>query len=478
MARIRLPYRRSVAFGVATAALIVWLSASSFEAGCTEPDHPTAPADSSGIKSLAQWFREGHFGGMWRTQIMGTFHEEGLSDHWASGTAFRLHYVTSSLRGWSIGVAGQFGYALALSDIEGADQLTGQRARFELHMFDIEDPTNRKDFDRLENLTLNKTWKRGAAMFGRFSFESPFVNGQDSRLKANAFSGLTGKVFLDKRFHHMVTAAVITGISPRGTVRWFGMDEGLGLLDNGLRPDGLSADYEHRLQTRGLIVVGYQHFGKELDTEIWYHHADNLFAMTYGKTSVHFGNSDEWNLGLEGLVQSKLGNGGSEHYEHRYYYNDDVAILAGGRLHRTTGKLGYELAGLFSVGSGTYLFPREWGRERFFTSVPRARVEGLGQFQEIAAQVDVCPTSRVKTLLTLAYVNVDDKSDALHNKYSLIDHYLINGEVQVKGGKILENCDFRFIAAAHYPADGNYTAQDLYYKAQFLHLSAQMDMHF
>ena len=430
------------------------------------------------MQSLAQWFREGHFGGLWRTQVMATFHEEGLSDHWASGTAFRLHYVTSSLRGWSIGVAGQFGYALAMSDLEGANQLTGQRARFELHMFDIEDPTNRKDFDRLENLTLNKTWRRGALMFGRYSFDSPFVNGQDSRLKANAFSGFTGKVFLDKDYHHLVSGAIITGVSPRGTVRWFGMDEALGLLDNGLRPDGTPAQYQHHTTTRGLIVVGYQHIGKELGTEIWYYHADNLFAMGYGKTSMHFGNSNEWNLGIEGLVQSKLGNGGSETYENRYYYNDDVAMLAGGRIHHTTGKFGYELAGLVSIGNGTYLFPREWGRERFFTSVPRARVEGLGKFQEYAAQFDACPTARIKTFLTLAYVDVDDAEHPLHNKYQLIDHYLINGEVRVQGSKILENCDFRFIAAAHYPAKGDFTAQDLYYKAQFIHLSAQMDMHF
>lgn len=409
---------------------------------------------------------------------MGTFHEEGLSDHWASGTAFRLHYVTSSLRGWSIGVAGQFGYALAMSDLEGVDQLTGQRARFELHMFDIEDPTNRKDFDRLENLTLNKTWKRGAVMFGRFSFDSPFVNGQDSRLKANAFSGLTGRFFLDKHFKHTLTAAAITGISPRGTVRWFGLGEGLGLLDNGLRPDGQHADYEHHTTTHGLFILGYQHHGKTQESELWYYHADRIFNHTYLRTTRDFGKNNAWNLGLEGLIQSKLGDGGNADYSKRYYFNDDPAVLVGGRIHHTTGKFGYELAGLISVGNGTYLFPREWGRERFFTSVPRARVEGLGRFQEYAVQFDACPTARVKTFLTMAYVNVDDAEHPLHNKYQLIDHYLINGEVRVQGSKILENCDFRFIAAAHYPAKGDFTAQDLYYKAQFIHLSAQMDMHF
>ncbi len=434
--------------------------------------------DSCHFRSLTDWFSKGHFGGLWRTQAMGTFHQAPLTDNWASGTAFRLHYETAQYRGWRVTVVGQFGYALASSDLSGVDELTGQRARFELHMFDIEDPTNRKDFDRLENLTLNKRWKTGEVIMGRYSFESPFVNGQDTRLKANAFSGFTAHQWLGKNKRSKVTGAFVRGISPRGTIKWFDLGNSLGLLDNGLRPDGQSANYKHTVSTKGMIIAGWQYEHQGAAAEVWHYHVDNLFMHTYGRMTHDLGKNNHWNFGVEALTQQKLASGGSTNYDSRYYYNDDAAVLFGSRLRHQRKKVGYEVASLSSIGNGTYLFPREWGRERFFTSVPRARVEGLGKFTEVSVQFDATVEETYEFIVTLAYLDVPDIHQAQHNKYSLVDHYLVNGEVRIHGSGFLKNADFRFITAAHYPAGDGFSPNDLYYKAEFVHFSMQLDVHF
>lgn len=429
-------------------------------------------------KSLSDWFSKGHFEGLWRTQAMGTFHQAPLTDNWASGTAFRLHYSTAAYKGWQVNVVGQFGYALASSDLTGVDQLTGQRARFELHMFDIEDPTNRKDFDRLENLTLSKDFNNARIEIGRYSFDSPFVNGQDTRLKANAFSGAAAYIKLGKKLNHKLSGAWVHGISPRGTIKWFNIDQSLGLLDNGLRPDRADANYRHHVSSGAMFIAGWQYDNEDHSAEFWQYYTLNLFTHSYGRYTTDLGDSKQWNVGVEGLWQQKLGDGGNALEENRYYFNDAPAFLLGGRLRHERSKVGFELAALSSIGEGTYLFPREWGRERFFTSVPRARVEGLGKFTEVSVQFDSKLCDNILMLMTLAYLDVPEASEALHNKYSLVDHYLINGEVRLDGQNKMENTSFRFIAAAHYPAAGNFSANDLYYKAEFVHFSLQMDVFF
>lgn len=442
-------------------------------------EHNTeACCDSTDSNTLSDWFSRGSFGGLWRTQAMGTFHQAPLSDNWASGTAFRLHYHTAEFKGWYVSVVGQFGYALASSDLSGVDELTGQRARFELHMFDIEDPTNRKDFDRLENLTLTKRFEHGEVVMGRYSFDSPFVNEQDTRLKANAFSGVTGHYSVGKNRNHDLVGAYIYGISPRGTIRWFDLGQSLGLLDNGLRPDGSEAEYKNHVHSRGMVILGYKYHQKRFETEAWHYHTDALLSHSYGRVTHDIGKKHHWNLGAEALYQQRLGNGGNDSFEHRYYFNDQAAVLVGSRVRYEASKSGFELATLNSIGDGTYLFPREWGRERFFTSVPRARVEGLGRFSEVSAQFDTHVRENIQLLVTLAYLDVPEANDALHNKYELVDHYLLNGEMRLDGRKFMRNTSFRMIAAAHVPTVSSVKPEDQYYKAEFVHFSFQMDVHF
>ena len=479
MARFRIPHGRSAFIALAaTLGLIIAAANTAHATETPEKDSTlTSPPDCK-FTSFSDWFNKGHFSGMWRTQSMATLHQKPLDDHWAIGTAFRLHYSTAHYKGWYVTVVGQFGYALGSSKLAQVSELTGQRARFELQMFDIEDPSNRKDFDRLENLTLSKDFKHASISAGRYSIESPFVNGQDTRLKANAFSGFTGHVNLGKAHNHKLEGAYVYGTSPRGTVRWFGLGESLGLLDNGLRPDGEKAEYAEETHTNGMYMAGWVHSHGRVQTEVWQYYADNLFAHSYGRLTYDFGENKSFNLGLEGVYQERAGEGGSADEQTRYYHNAAAVGLIGARIRYERKQSGFELASLSSIGDGTYLFPREWGRERFFSSVPRARVEGLGKFNDIAVQYDVKPNDHLLLIFTLAYLDAPPVEDHLHNKYSLIDHYLFNSELRYVGTGFLKNTDFRLIAAAHYPSGESFTPNDLYYKAEFVHLSFQMDMHF
>lgn len=148
----------------------------------------------------------------------------------------------------------------------------------------------------------------------------------------------------------------------------------------GLNEGGQRANYAGNLSSRGLGVLGLsRQWGPRTTTQVWNYYADNLFNAT----SAELTTSPAMGAGLLSLraqyhYQRTVGTDGNADPRLAYSSPDRQA-------HALSARLGYQ-RGPWSVSanytrltrSGRFLFPREWGREPFYTFLPRERTEGLG----------------------------------------------------------------------------------------------------
>ena len=120
--------------------------------------------------------------------------------------------------------------------------------------------------------------------------------------------------------------------------------------------------------------------------QVWNYYADNLFNATFAElTTGRAVGAGQLTLGAQYHYQRTVGTGGNA--------DPRLAYSAPGRqAHALSARLGYQ-RGPWSLSAnytritrtGRFLFPREWGREPFYTFLPRERNEGLGGLDAAAA---------------------------------------------------------------------------------------------
>jgi hypothetical protein len=109
--------------------------------------------------SLLHAFKNGQYSGHFRYFFMATDNTDGLSDYFANAVGGGLHYNTAKYHGFQFGLSGFYVFNLYSCDLGSLDQETGLGNRYEIGLFDVEDPYNRKDIDRLEELYLKYSLK-------------------------------------------------------------------------------------------------------------------------------------------------------------------------------------------------------------------------------------------------------------------------------------------------------------------------------
>lgn len=100
---------------------------------------PVIPEDSA---SLLSAFKKGHFNGHFRYFFMSTQNQKGLTDFYANAVGGGLRYETAKFHGFQFAVSGFYTYNIGSSDLGKTDSITGQPNRYEIALFDVEDPYN------------------------------------------------------------------------------------------------------------------------------------------------------------------------------------------------------------------------------------------------------------------------------------------------------------------------------------------------
>jgi hypothetical protein len=221
---------------------------------------------------------------------------------------------------------------------------------------------------------------------------------------------------------------VLDEISHRSTVRWYRIGESIGVYASGVSADGRPSDYHHNIRSEYVAYGTVQaNITPSLKIKATEQYVDRLFNTGFLQADLAICKDSVQSLSISGQTvrQDEMGAEGYHHQdEGRYMEKNAKAWTFGGRITYRFGRNEWSLNYNRITAHGRYLMPREWGRDPFFTFLPRERNEGLGDVH--ASMVKYTYTNRNKHLKTAAaagYYQLPDVLNTVLNKYGLPSYY-------------------------------------------------------
>lgn len=376
------------------------------------------------VNNLKGWFVKGHFGGLIRNSFMATINQRDLKDYWANGTGGRLYYHTSEFKGFQIGLGGLFVFNTGSSDLTEADPVVGKGSRWEVQLFDITDPSNKDDMDRLEELFLKYRYKKSWIKLGKMGINTPLVNKQDTRLKPTVLSGVWAEINEWKNVS--VSAGWFTKSSPRSTTAWYDLEAAIGLYGKGCNPDGTKSGYAGNITTNGLGILGIDYnFNDRLEIQIWDYYIENILNAGFFQTDYHIG---QYELGFQYLREDQINAGGNSDPARTYFPSGHTTNLFSLKAGIKKSKWSTSFNYTQGLNTGRFLFPRELGTARLYTYISRHRVEGLGDFQTFMMKFNYFPLddSSLNVGVYVGRTNSNDMRDFELNKYGFMSYNQLN----------------------------------------------------
>jgi hypothetical protein len=103
------------------------------------------------------------------------------------------------------------------------------------------------------------------------------------------------------------------------------------------------------------------------------------------------------------------------------------------------------------LDDGRYLMPREWGRDPFYTYLPRERNEGSGDVHAIVLKGSGnFEKIHLKASLAGAYVQMPDVKNYAMNKYGVPSYAQVNADVQFNFDKFVEGLTAQILLVYKY----------------------------
>ncbi len=410
--------------------------------------HKESIRDStSNEKLFGEQLKAGNFEFHLRTFYMHTENQEGLLDYSTWGSGAGLGYFSPRWKGFGVGFSGFFVFRHFENNLTKSDPATGLSNRYELTLFDVHHPENHHDMDRLEEFYLSYKKEKFSAWFGRHHFESPLLNASDNRMRPNLFSGLSVDYQLGKV---RLTAAWFTHLISRGSLEWLTVEESIGFYSTGRNPTGSEESYHHHLESKGIGVLGIEYQTSEFQLKSWTYLAEGIFATSFAEAtgSRSIGQKNRFVYGAQGFYQTALGDGGNPDPSKAYTLPDEYTYGGGFRGGINFGHSELTLNYLGISDRGRFLFPREWGREKFFVSLQRERFEGMGGVHAIGVAFDqFLLKDKLKVSLGASHVQTPDLENINLNKYGLPNYYHVSGLVDYRFGGFFQGLDLQLLIA-------------------------------
>lgn len=314
-----------------------------------------------------------------------SYYDDFKSDFsWAQSAFVKLQ--TPDYRGFSFsGRYAVFG-KISSSDLAGRDPISGGRNRYEVGLLDVTDLDNNY-FGRLEEFQFKFKTELLSFAAGRMPINTALINPQDGRLSPTFVEGLFVNFTPDK--YNIATLNYISKISPRSTASWVGIGESMGLYPIGLDTEGNSSAYIGNVESDFITVFDWKHVVEEDAFSFEFNHTyvQNISStfLTQFQRDWKMANSKKMISGLQILFQHGIQNGGNVNTALRYKDPYDENWIVGARVGMKSPKATWHLNLTHIGGKGRYLSPREWGKDPFFTFIPRERNEGFSEVTALTA---------------------------------------------------------------------------------------------
>jgi hypothetical protein len=410
--------------------------------------HEESLTDStSNEKLFGDRLKTGNFEFHLRSYYMHTENAPGLLDYSTWGTGAGLGYFSPRWKGLGVGFSGFFVFRHYENNLTIPDPVTGLSNRYELTLFDVHHPENHHDMDRLEEFYLSYEKERFSAWFGRHHFESPLLNASDNRMRPNLFSGLSSSYRVGEL---KLTGAWFTYVISRGSLEWLPVEESLGFYSTGRNPLGSAENYHHQIDSKGIGVLGVEFDRKGMKAQSWTYLAEGIFATSFAEVTGAFpaGKSSSLLYGVQGFFQTAVGDGGNPDPSKAYTLPEEKTHGLGLKSGVHNGHDELTVNFLYISNEGRFLFPREWGREKFFVSMQRERFEGMGGVKAIGLNYDkTFIHDKLKISLGASHVNTPDLNDLTLNKYGLPNYLHFVGLIDYRFDGFFKGLDLQLLVA-------------------------------
>jgi hypothetical protein len=430
--------------------------------------------------SILGAFKNGHFSGHFRSFSMATNNANQLTDYYANALGGGLKFETASFHNFQFGASGFYIFNIASSDFSKPDSSTNQFNRYELALFEILNPSNKLNIDRLEELYLKYNFNSSHVTLGRQLINTPFINLQDGRMRPTEVMGIWTEIKSIK--HTKLEGGILTKISPRSTLEYYNIGESIGIYSTGVNVDGSKSGYTNNLKSDWVGIIGItRQTNKNLKLQVWNQYVDNIFntSMLQADYIYSLKNSSTILFGVQGIFQTALNNGGNFDASRTYINKNARAFTYGAKIALVHAKLETSINYNRITSMGRYLMPREWGRDPFFTFMPRERNEGLGDVNAYVVRVNyVFPRVRVKTNLAMGYFDLPDIANYQRNKYAIPSYTQINLDFKHEFSGFLKGLEAQLLIAHKINSTNNKQPKTLFNKVDMTNYSIVFNFHF
>lgn len=391
------------------------------------------------VHNLREFMGEGRAHGFVRYNFMSTWHPKFDHHYFANAIGGNLGYYTPSYKGVSFGVSGVFVHNLYGSEVgHGHDERwAGRLTPFELELFDLQHPDETNDLDRLEELFVRYQYKDFFIKIGKMDVETPLINKQDTRMKPYVIRGVWAETMLKQNTR--IAAAWFDKASPRSTTHWFSMKDAVGIYWQGYDVNGDTAAYNGQLNTSGIGLFGFESTLAGTEVRLWNYWFHNVSNTTFFQAEKSFDMTSKSALqvGVQWAHQEALNHGGNEVVAHSYHVEGEKSNVVSGRVKVKRSRWSYSGNYTWFSDEGRFLFPQELGREQFYTFMPRARHEGMGNVH--AASLKTCWHPKFDRHMTATFMLgrnwLPDWNDYALNKYERqsYDHFAVDFKYEFEG---------------------------------------------
>lgn len=377
-------------------------------------------------------FKNGTVHGHFRYYFSTTNNKEGLTDYYANAVGGGIRYETGKFHGFNIGVSGFYVFNIASSDILKKDETTNQLNRYELGLFDVANTTSLDEINRVEEFFIKYQYKGWKTVLGRQLLNTPFINLQDGRMRPTAAEGLWIENIINKK--HAFQIGYIYGVAPRSTSKWYRMHDVIGVYPVGVGTDGSKSLYAENTDTGGAILANYKwNITPNLQADIWDIYLDNIFNTTLVQIEASKSvSSGTIYIGSQTALQTKVGNGGNDNATLAYNTNTGNVWVLGAKAGWKNTKWDHSINFNSISSGGRYLMPREFGRDYFYTFMPRERNEGFGDVTAMTLKTiyKISPNTTINP--TVGYFVMPDVKNYYLNKYGMPSYAQLDIDVRHK----------------------------------------------
>lgn len=403
--------------------------------------------DSTSTENLLKAFKNGKTNGHFRYFFMHTDNAHGLMDFYANAVGGGLRYETADFQGFKFRLSGFYIYNIGSSDFTQKDSIVNKGSRYEIALFDVENPQNRSNIDRLEELLIEYNLGNSTFKFGKMLINTPFINLQDSRMRPTVTRGFW--FYIDEWPHLKFQGGWLGGISPRSTVRWFSMGQSLGVYPVGVDERGLPSGYSGNISSLGVFILGADgRIHSDLKAKLWSYYFENVFhtGLLQIEYSKKLAEKTSLESGFQFVRQDALNDGGNPDPQLAYIKKGSSAITFGLKAGINFNTFKITLNYNRITGHSRFLMPREWGREPFFTFLPRERNEGMGDVHAFMLKLDYSSLNKpLKIWLGIGYYDTPDVHNYQLNKYGIPDYTQLNFDLKYDFDHMLDGLDLHLL---------------------------------